>query len=539
VKNYFLNALLFIFFATTFFSCYKKDFDKIKLANAQPEYLIPLVDADLSLKDIVDPNKKQLNITEDADGFYTFIYYQDIVETFITDLLKIDDITISQSISLTNSESATLPVAGTISHDFSQSTVFASANGEKIKNIRFKSGSIPINISSSFKEDIEIQITFPYITKNGVPLSDDIVIHYLGSPSTIFASNYDLTGYTIDCSENNSTVNTLTYSAKLIVNYKAGNTIDASQKIDFNTGFTAINYAYVEGYIGKYDLSIPQDSVAIDIFDNAYLGSIYFTDPKVRAIITNSIGAPSEVNLNKLTTQSKINGQTDIIGTIINTNIPIMYPSLAEVGQKDSTTIQLDKTNSNVQTVFNPAPNKVLYQISAAINPNGETVNFVTDLSSIKVRGEVEIPMEGKITKLVLLDTLKGISFPDLNVAGKSVTILSGGFNISLSNGFPMNSNIQMYFIDAQNVVIDSLFSTPHFIPSASVDVAGKVISPSTLLIKELFNADRYNRITHSNRAILVAQFSTANAGSTPVKIYSSYKIKSNIGLDIKANVSF
>jgi hypothetical protein len=539
VKKHFFKIILFILLVTTFFSCYKKDFDKIKLANAQPEYLFPLVDADLSLKDIVDPNKKQLNITESSDGFYTFIYYQNIFEKFITDLLKIDDVTISQSISLTNSEGATLPVAGRISHDFSQSIVFASANGEKIKNIRFKSGSIPIRITSSFKQDIEIQITFPYITKNGVPLSDDIVIHYLGSPSTTFASNYDLTGYTIDCSENNSTVNTLSYTAKLIVNYKAGNTIDASQKIDFNTGFTGINYSYIEGYIGKYDLSIPQDSVTIGIFNNAYLGSIYFTDPKVRAIITNSIGAPSEVNLNKLITQSNINGQTDIIGTIINTNIPIMYPSLAEVGQKDSTTIQLDKTNSNVQTVFNPAPNKVLYQISGAINPNGETANFVTDMSSIKVRGEVEIPMEGKITKLVLLDTLKGISFPDLNVAGKSVTILSGGFNISLSNGFPINSHIQMYFIDAQNVVIDSLFSTPHFIPSASVDVTGKVTSPSTLVIKELFDADRYNKITHTNRAVLVSQFSTANAGNTPVKIYSSYQIKSNIGLDIKANVSF
>jgi hypothetical protein len=71
VKKHFFKIILFILLATTFFSCYKKDFDKIKLANAQPEYLFPLVDADLSLKDIVDPNKKQLNITESSDGFYT------------------------------------------------------------------------------------------------------------------------------------------------------------------------------------------------------------------------------------------------------------------------------------------------------------------------------------------------------------------------------------------------------------------------------------------------------------------------------------
>jgi hypothetical protein len=539
LKITFSNILLTVCFLVLFAGCYKKDFNQLKLANATPEYLYPLIDAELSLKDIIDPNKRQLNITEDADGFYTFIYYQDLFEQYITDLLKIADIVVNQTVSLTATEVNTLRNAGTVSHTFTNSFTLNTSNGEQLKHIVVKSGSIPFNISSTFKHNIQLTVTFPYITQNGIPLSQTIAVNYTGTSPVISNSTIDLSGYTIDCSQNGTKVNTLSYSALLKVNFIAGNTASTTQKIDITTGISGITYSYADGYIGQYSLSVPQDSVAIDIFDNAYAGNIYFTDPQVRAIIDNSIGAASSVKINQLVTQSQITGTTPITGSLINTNIPINYPSTSQVGQAESTTIQLDKTNSNVQTVFNPAPNKVIYQMSAILNPSGVSTNFVTDSSKIKIRGEVEIPMEGKVTKFVLLDTIKGISYPDITISGKQVTITKAGFNIALSNGFPMNSNIQMYFLDDANNIIDSLFSGPHFITSAPVDATGKVTQSTDVFIQEMFDEARYKRVTTSTKAVLYAFFSTVNNGTVPVKIYSSYKIKSNISIDVKANVSF
>lgn len=520
-------------------SCYKKDFDKLKLSDANPEYIYPLIDAELTMKDIVDPNKKQLNILEDFDGFYTFIYYQDLFEQFITDLLKIADLSTTQSVSLTSGEVSTLSGTGSVTRNFSKSVTLATTNGQRLKTIVVKSGSLPLTISSTFRHNVQVVVTFPYIKKNAVPLTQTINLNYTGTSPIASTNSINLTGYTIDCSENNSKVNTLSYTATLKVAYISGNPINTAHKIDLTTGIQNIAYSYVDGYIGQYALAVPPDSVSINIFDNAYLGNIYFSDPKVRTIITNSIGAESTVKINKLITQSNISGSTDITGAIINTNIPILYPSLAEVGQSRSTTIQLDKSNSNAQTVFNPAPNKVIYQLSGIINPSGVAENFVTDNSSIKIRGEVEIPMEGKITKFVLLDTLNGIEFPDLSVGGNNVKVQRAGFNIALSNGFPMNINIQMYFMDDANTIIDSLFKSPHLISSASIDASGSVTSPKSIFIQEVFNEARYSRITNSTKAVLYGYFSTANNGTVPVKIYSSYKLKSNISIDVKANVSF
>jgi hypothetical protein len=533
--------LLSVFFATVMFSCYKKDFDKVSLANATPQYLYPLVDAELSMKDIVDPNKKQLNVTEDNDGFYTFIYYHDLYTQLISDLLKITNVPVKQSISLTATEVGSLPVSGSVAHSFAQSVTLAATNGEKLKTILVKSGTVPLTISSTFKHNVQVTITFPYIKKNSIALTKTINLNYLsGNAPVVSTTPVDLTGYTIDCSENNTKVNTISYTASLKVTYKTGNAITTAQKIDLTTGISDIAYSYIDGYIGKYEFTIPQDSVAIDIFDNAYLGNIYFTDPKVRGIITNSVGAASSIKIEQLTAQSNITGTTHITGSAINTNIPVLYPSLAEIGQSKSTTIQLDKTNSeNLLTIFNPAPKKIIFKMSGAINPSGESANFVTDSSYVKIRGEVEIPMEGKITNFVLLDTIANIEYPEINTNGKSITILSAGFNVAVSNGFPMNARIQMYFLDESNVVLDSLFASPHSIPSGAVDAAGKVATPTDIFIKEFYNEARYSRITGSKKAVIYAYFSTVNNGTEPVKIYSSYKIKSNIGIDVKANVSF
>ncbi len=533
--SYFLLPAACVFLLT---GCYKK-FDELKLANATPEYLYPLIDAELSLKDIIDPTKKQLYITEDANGFYTFVYYEDVYEAFITDFLKIDDLIVNESVSLTAGEIASLPVNTTITHSFTRSSTLYAENGEQLKHLTIKSGSIPLNISSTFRHNVQLVVTFPYIKKNNVALTRTIALDYTGTSPVVSNNSIDLSGYAIDLSENNTKVNTLTYTAALTVTYKAGNPINATQKIDIQTGLSDITYKYADGYIGNYTIDIPEDTLKIEIFDNAYAGNVYFTDPKVRAIIYNSIGAVSSVKMNQLETYSNISGQTNITGSIINTNIPINYPALSEIGQTKTTTIQLDKTNSNVQTVFNPAPDQVIYKMSGIINPGGVTSNFVTDTSKIRIRGEAEIPLEGKITQFVLLDTIEDISYPDIKVDGNDVTVLSAAFNLALVNGFPLNANIQMYFLDNAGFVVDSLFSTPHFIASGSVDANGKVTTPNAVQIKEIFDEARYKRVSTSDKAVIYAFFSSANNGTVPIKIYSSYKIKSNISINVKANVSF
>jgi len=549
-RTYF-SILFLIIVSYIVLGCYKKEFSNLKLANAQPEYLYPLLDAQLNLKDIVDPNKKKLNIIVDSNGYYTFIYYNNFFQQYVTDLLQIGDLSISESEGLTAPEITALPVSGSVTRNFANSFTIASPNGEKLKTLTLQSGSIPFNISSTFKHNIQLTLTFPYITKNAVPLSTVISINYGGTVPVISNNNIDLSGYTIDLSQKNTTTNTISYTASMKVTYIAGNPINGAQQISITTGLSGMQYSYADGYIGQYTVTIPLDTVSIGVFNNAYTGNVFFTNPVVQAYIYNSIGAPSDIKIDSLSAisypslQSSTTTNTQITGAgIINANIPIGFPTTSQQGQLIQTLIQLDRTNSNVQTVFNPAPNKIIFQMTGTINPAGNTgtLDFVTDSSKINIAGEVQVPMQGYVKQLVLLDTIRNMTYPSLAIPGNNnVSILKAGFNINLQNGFPMNARLQMYFLDSNGKVIDSLFSAgTQLIASGAIDNTGKVTTPTNTFFKEVFTEQRYNTITtQSSTAVLYAFFNTANNGTTSVSIYPSYQIKANIGIDVQANVSF
>jgi hypothetical protein len=532
----FYGGLFFIFLT----GCYKRNFENLRLADANPTVLYPLLDASLTLKDMVDPIKSKLYIQEDADGFYTFVYYDEVYENKISDLLIIPDVTQSRNINLTGGEVTSLPTSGTISKTATGTLVLPLSNGAELNEMIAKSGTINFSLSSTFRHDVRAVISFPTLTLNGTPLSRTIDLTYNSSVPVAQQLSVDLTDYLMDLTNGGASHNSIPYTIVFTVTYKSGSPVNTSQQLTVLSSLSNIQYRYAEGYIGMYDFSIPLDTVNIDIFDNAFAGNIFFEDPKIRVLVKNSIGAPSQVRINSLSTKSTISGVTTITSSVINTNIPIAFPSLAQIGQMMSTTIQLDKTNSNVQPVFNPAPSEVYYDLSGSINPSGKSINHITDSSTIKIIAEAEIPMEGRITNFVLLDSISGLTFPALDFNDGQIKLNSVLANFEVTNGFPMTAYVQMYFYDDLDIVVDSLFQTgPAEIQAPSMNTSGRVQTPVTYMLREYMDTDRYLKISSTSRAIIIIQFKTPNSGITPVKIYSDYRLKTRLGVKVNANVSF
>lgn len=535
-----LQFLVLILFFSILSGCYKRDFDDLRLANAQPTLLYPLIDASLTLKDMVDPVKSKLNVLEDGDGFYTFVYYEDVYQQYVRDVLRISTINQSDVIRLTTGEVAGLPGNVTLNKTVSGTIVLPLTNGAELNEVLVKSAQLTLNLQSTFRHNIRATINFPTVQLNGVPLSRTIDLNFTGTVPINRTVTVDLANYLLDLTNGGASFNRIPYSISFRINYISGNAISTAQQLTVNSSLSAIQYQYAEGYIGSYNLSIPRDSVNIDIFDNAFAGNIFFEDPKVRVVIFNSIGAPARVRIPSLTAISSITGPVAITGTPINTNIPIAFPSLSNVGQVETTTIQLDKTNSNVQTVFNPAPRLVIYELVGAVNPTGKSVNHVTDTSSIRVRAEAEIPMEGRITNFVLLDTITGITYPDLTLEQGKVTLKEVVANFQVTNGFPMRSFTQMYFITDNGTIVDSLFSAgPIEVPEPTLNASGRVVAPIVSLTQETMSQARYETIATTTRAVVVSRFRTPNNGATAIKIYSDYRFQTRLGTKVTADVAF
>lgn len=532
----FYGGLFFLFLS----GCYKRNFENLRLADANPTVLYPLVDASLTLKDIVDPIKSKLYIQEDVDGFYTFVYYDEVYEKKMSDLLVIPNVNQSRNISLTGGEVASLPTSGTISKTSTGLIILPLSNGAELHEMIAKSGSINFSLSSTFRHNVSAIITFPSLTKGGVALTRTVNLNYNTTVPVAQQVNIDLTDYRMDLTNGGASFNRIPYTINFTVTYKAGSPVNTSQQLTVVSSVADVLYRYAEGFLGVYNMSIPLDTVNIDIFDNAFAGNIFFEDPKVRVIIKNSIGAPSELKINTLSTKSRISGVSPITGSVINTDIAIAFPTLAQIGQTLATTIQLDRNSSNVQSVFNPAPSEVYYALSGSINPSGKTINYITDSSSIKIIAEAEIPMEGRIVNFVLLDSVSGLTFPALDFNDGQVKLNDVLANFEVTNGFPMTAYVQMYFYDDVDVVVDSLFKAgPAEVQAPSLNTSGRVQEPIVYMFREYMDSGRYLNISSTTRAIIVIRFKTPNNGTTPVKIYSDYRFKTRLGVKVNANVSF
>ena len=109
----------------------------------------------------------------------------------------------------------------------------------------------------------------------------------------------------------------------------------------------------------------------------------------------------------------------------------------------------------------------------------------------------------------------------------------------SLENGFPFDTKFQVYFTDNSYAIIDSLIYGDHLImPSASINAGTGIVTSSTLKTTDhTLDRDRIVRIMNAKKLILQARVTSANNGTTNVKIYADYKFKVNLGAIAKVSL--
>ena len=138
----------------------------------------------------------------------------------------------------------------------------------------------------------------------------------------------------------------------------------------------------------------------------------------------------------------------------------------------------------------------------------------------------IEVPLYATVKGFEERDTL-AITFPSTK------DIDHADFKIIADNGTGLNANLQAYFLDVNNRVIDSLYSSANetILKAAAVDANGKVITPLRNISIVKMDLAKMTRLQASKKVIIKYTFSTVNNGSTPVRLLSSQEIKVKIGV--------
>jgi hypothetical protein len=530
-----ISLINFLFFSCTFIND-PKDF---KVKKWTPTLAAPLIDAKLTLQNMLKSQDIQPIISEDASGFLNLVYQDTIFSEFIENYIVLPNQTYSDEFKMPDSNIPAFDVQLAYRDSLKNVVPFnAGSIDRSLDFISFKSGQLEINFNSSYNQNVDLVLTIPFLRHrvNNQPLVETFTM----GPNTSVSRTINLGNYDLDLTRNNQLPKGLEYKIEYTIRKISNNPVLPSAKINSSITINNPKYRLLKGYLGTLDITLPISKVAIEIFKNSFQGDIFFQDPKLILHVDNSIGAEILVSIPPLKTF--YNDRTIVPRTLTRNNGFFLDTTLAKpanVGQSAVTKIFYSVANSNIRNAFNPSPVMVEYSSNIKINPNSfPEQNFVTDQSRIRVRADVELPLYGRINNLVISDT---IPIKVDNDFQKDYNLEYIIYKLNTENGFPFDCKLQAYFLDSTKTLIDSIIVTPNFLllPSARINAAtGRVTQPTKEFYMRKFEGTRLRNVIKAKYIVLYGKFNTTNVHSNQnIKIYKDYFVNAKLAAETKVNV--
>ncbi|MEP7170639.1 MAG: hypothetical protein ABI855_14810 [Bacteroidota bacterium] len=533
IRNRFLPFFTLIL-ALIFHGCVKDDLDfkKIERSNYSPELAVPLAYSSLTILDLMKNESDSGILMIDENKFCTLIYTGQALQMKAADMISVPDQDFDQQISMNDSMATLVNQVGNITFGYSQNIDFSMIQGMLMDSIFFKGGNMKTNFRSGIPADITITITIPSLTLNGIPFSESFQLNYTNSLPVTSVISSPIENYKLDLTNGGITHN------QLKVNYTVnvattGTTVQVNDDVSIGLNFNNIKYSKLFGYFGQQTLLSPKDTINITLFHSQIgAGSFKIAQPEIKVDFVNSFGFPVRARIINMT---GMNGNLTnfVVANGIPDPLPINSPNINQVGQVMNGTFTMNTSNSNVLALMANQPKYIISQTENQINPYGNTgENFVMDTSKLTVNMEVKLPLYGTANNFILNDT---VNFSVNNLAN----IQSLMIRTSLENGFPIDTKFQVYFIDENYTMLDSLvYADRLLMPSASIDpVSGKVIISTIKSTDHTLDRVRILKIMTAKKLILQASLTSSNNGNTNVKIYADYKFNVNLGAIAKVNL--
>ena len=525
-----------------FNSCLDDTWDFDKLSDEillTPELATPVAYGSLSLKDLLNEVDSAGDLVEEFDDSLLYIAYsQDLFSYPASDVVTLPEQDFIEAEVGIDPLWLALPAGDTITFEKRQDGVFDFENNEKLDSIYIKTADLEINVTSSFQHKGYVNIASDSMLLNGDPFEELIQISADdGTFDTTYTINLDGNKIYLDNSDPTQTYLPLIFELSLI---KGSNPMIVGENCNITIIFKNVEFSSAYGYFGIYDLIVESGEVVLDIFDNEDMagGAISFFDPQFALNVSNSYGLPVQIELTDVTAYSKINDVTTPIVLNDGNFFDILAPGIDSVGTSVNSVIEINSSNSNLAEVVETSPKKFNYTVSAITNPLGSTTdNFVTDSSSLEVGFDVILPMHFNADGFVLEDTL---DFDFEDQFGDVVDLIEY-FNLimDVTNGLPMDVNMQLIFTDSLYTVLDSMFVDDQFLIAPSLDADDRVAEPEEFTKTVEFDSDKLERIRTAKFMLLRASVSTADIlNDTYVKFFSFYEIGFKLKIDAGFNIN-
>jgi len=263
--------------------------------------------------------------------------------------------------------------------------------------------------------------------------------------------------------------------------------------------------------------------------DGMQFSLLNFKDAKASLKIANGIGITGNGNMNLFTATNTYT--TNTYSTSLIPNVAIKSAG----GNMTNPKIVNSFINlPNAANLVNINPNELEYDVDFELNTNGNNPahsNFANKNYPVQGLFHLELPLNVQIENLELVDTFAFVS-EDLAIIDN---INTSTLIINIANDFPLTAKTKLYFLDQNNVEIDSLI-LPKSIAAATIGANDKTISPALYRYEEKISTPRLNKLLNSNSIRAVINFNS-RPNNQHVKFFKDYLFKVRISSDINLTV--
>lgn len=431
----------------------------------------------------------------------------------------------------------------------------------KITKIKARTGQINISVFNTLEQNFSFDYKMPgaSLAGNELQISGSIPPASGGNPG-VYTTTKNISGYDLnlqgigfieqiygDLNGNGyidaDTVNSIYYELLGRIDSN-GNTVSISldDSVYITMSLQNITPDYVEGYLGQQTFSI-SDSADFIISDAFNFSSITINQAKLSLNVRNQIGVKANVKINELTAYNTNNSSQVILNSTATTN---PFEILKPTNPFDVTTnvtptlnnFEINQTNSNITDLINIYPNKIYYNIDVNTNPNNppSLINNLDDFAyfgdSVSTYLDAEIPLSLIANNLKLSDTA------DYSLSAEDIKNVNGGnLNLFVYNDFPIESKVQLYLLDTNLNIFDSLLVKKEYIFAANT-IQNSIFTQQKLTkIIIPVSIGKLQEITNSTKILINIDFNT-KPDNTYVKIYDFYKMKFKIVADFNYSIN-
>lgn len=405
----------------------------------------------------------------------------------------------------------------------------------QVTYMEIKSGFVVMEVFSNVQEAIILDYSIPNSSKNLDP--NDKVRQIVKVPPATKGSyskvvkKFPLDGYAVSYKGKTPDIppfkyNTVYSEFSAKIEYTGiERTISLSDSVFVRFGLVDIKPKLAIGDFGKREFNY-EHKAKIKAFENIK-GDISLEDIKLSLWFKNTFGIEADMTLDNFTGYNSRSGKSV---SLISPQLPGTF-TIARAKNNPFVPfyhlIVFDKSTSNVKQFFENLPDELNSKFKMTVRPRGsyDYTDFVFDTSKLTANIRLEMPVHFGTSGL----ELSKLTTFSLNNIKNIDRVKNAILKLEVSNGFPIEANINIDFLDKNDALLTSLNESTNMQTAlpANTDVNGVVINS---VISNLIYEIPFKKMQLIKQAVKIRIKSVMKTtGAYRYKIYDSYKIKAKL----------